>query len=290
MPAYANLQEFLTRVRIANRAFRRSTSSLRNLISILESATGTAGQVQAALAQLPTQKANQYKDALYYLQRTYPALAPNSLHLGALGKTAAARFARTALPVPYNPAAPVMDRVVPNSIFLNQNVEQFLLTAPVNTGVLLIHLSTFIGNMNDTFNNWKVVDHMNSALRVAWERNLHLCVLHQNNPPVCSQLIAEVNSFANSYLAHVHPHHMGGHDANFITWAQNHDPIVVMGFDACVCVRANLFGSPEVLAAGGFVAPLITYADVVTSRAVLVTNGAINPVNHRGEWGVLYNT
>lgn len=290
MPAYANLQNFLARVRIRDIGFRRSTSSLRRLIAILEDANGTAAQVQAALIALPTAKGNKYKEALYYLQRTYPLLAANSLRLGPLGKTTAARFQRTAAPVGYNPGFPNLDRVVSVNFLLNQNVEQFLLTAPLTTGIFLIHLSTFIANMNDPFNDYRVVEHMNAALRIGWERGLDLCVLYQNNPPVCAELIGEVNSFAHRQDIHVHPQHMGGNDNNFVNWANAHDPIVVMGFDASVCVRANLFGASEQLPGGGYVPPLITYADLITSRAVLVTNGPITPFNHRGEWGVLYNT
>jgi hypothetical protein len=38
------------------------------------------------------------------------------------------------------------------------------------------------------------------------------------------------------------------------------------------------------------VPPIVSVTDVVTSRAVLVCNGPIYPVNHQGEYGVLFNT
>jgi hypothetical protein len=65
-----------------------------------------------------------------------------------------------------------------------------------------------------------------------------------------------------------------------------------MGFDGTICVRANLFGSPEYAppsppAPGTSSAPPITgLADVVTSRALLVGTGVINGA----EYGLINNT
>jgi hypothetical protein len=60
-----------------------------------------------------------------------------------------------------------------------------------------------------------------------------------------------------------------------------------MGFDANICVNANLFGSPEKMPDDSFVSPLTSMTNVVTSRAVLVTGGQIVPVNNDAEYGVL---
>lgn len=73
-------------------------------------------------------------------------------------------------------------------------------------------------------------------------------------------------------------------------FAQGKAAVVVMGFDADICVRANLFGAPDHLPAGGLAPPLTSVANVVTSRALLVTGGTIYPVNHLGAYGVLFNT
>jgi hypothetical protein len=277
-------------VRMANPHYERiKRSSLRPLLAVLDSATGTAMQVQGALGALPQAKALRYKDALYYLVGTYGGLQANHIPLGAPGKTNAARFTRTQLPNPYRPQLPHLERVVAPSAFLNQTVEQYLLSTNDDVGVLLIHLTNHDPSLDLVFNTWKVVDHINSVLRVARLRGFELCVLHQQNPPVCAALQAEADAFVARTNCHVHPHHMGGHNGHFLAFAQGHDCVVVMGFDACVCVRANMFGSPE-QENGAFVTPLIVQTDLVTSRAVLVTAGNITPNSHRGEFGVLYNT
>ena len=63
--------------------------------------------------------------------------------------------------------------------------------------------------------------------------------------------------------------------------------IVVMGFDSDICVRANMFGSQEYAAnpvvGMSSLPPLTSQADVVTSRALLVTVGTVNGA----EYGVL---
>lgn len=295
MPPYLRLNDFLQRVRAANSTFERvKTSSLRPLIAVLQSATGNAAQVAAAVTALPLAKALKYKTALYFLQGTYPGLAAGTVQFGPLGKSNAARFTQTAMPAAFNPALPAQDRVVAASAFLNQTVEQFILSAPVPPGIILIHLSAWIPNMNDVFEGAKVVDHMKSVLRVGLDNGCDLCVLYQNAPVVCPQLDAEVNAFLPRTASHVHPQHMGARNANFRAFAATRPTVIVMGFDASVCVRANIFGSPERMPPGtpaaAWVAPIVTLTDVVTSRAVLVTSGNITPIAHRGEYGVLFNT
>lgn len=294
MPAYARLNDFMQRVRAANAHFERvRNSSLHALIDILKSATGSAAQVENALAALSLQKTLKYKAALYFLQGTYPGLTPNIVQFGPLGKSNAARFTQTGVPPAYNPGMPALDRVVAPSVFLNRTIEQFILQSPVPPGILLIHLSTWIANMNDVFDGDKVVDHMRSVLRVGVDNGCDLCVLYQNAPVVCQELDPVVNAFLPRTAVHIHPQHMGARDANFRNFAANHTAVIVMGFDASVCVRANMFGSSETMPGGGaaaWVRPLVTLTDVVTSRAVLVTSGNIAPFHHRGEYGVLFNT
>ena len=292
MAAYQEINDFMQLVRAENANFERwKKSSLRPLINILNDSAGNANQVSGALANLPAPKINKYLDALYYLLATYPGLTANDLHLPTMGKTNAARFTRTALPATFNPQVPVQDRLVAQSAFLGQTVEQYLIDNAAGTGVILIHLSGFQPAMSDVYNSRRVVDHMNSVLRVAKAKNCDLCILYQNAPPVCAELQATANAFNGTTLAHVHPQHMGARDQAFYNFATNHTNCVVMGFDACVCVRANLFGSTETMPlGGGYVAPVVSLTNVVTSRAVLVCNGPISPIADRGEWGVLTDT
>ena len=292
---YGRLNDFMTRVRGANPTFERARrSSLRPLITILQDPNGNAAQVEGVIPLIPVAKALKYKNALYFLQQTYPGIAPNTVQFGPLGKSNAARFTQTVMPPAFNPQIPVQDRVIAPSAFVNTTVEHFIINTVPAPGIILIHLSTFIANMNDVFEGDKVVDHMKSVLRVGLEAGSDLCILSQNAPVVCSALEPEVNAFLPRTTAHVHPQHMGARNATFRNFAANHATTVVMGFDASVCVRANAFGSTERMPAPPdpppYVAPLVTLTDMVTSRAVLVTGGNICPIAHRGEWGVLFNT
>jgi hypothetical protein len=74
---------------------------------------------------------------------------------------------------------------------------------------------------------------------------------------------------------------MGTLDAglrNFVTQRAN---LVVMGFDGSVCVFANVFGANEYMApltpqfTPPFRPPLVSLANVVMSRAGIVTNGPL---------------
>ncbi len=295
MPVYAHLASFTARVNAVNPTFERFTNSaLHNLIRILGDPAGTSIQVINALAGIPTAKTLKYKNALYFIVGNYPGVSPFHLNLGIFApgnKTNAAMFTQTALPVGYAPGVPTIQKVVAPSAFLNQTVEQYLIANP-GTGIVLIHLSNFQPNMGDMFESERVVDHMNSVLRVGRDNQADVCVLYQGAPPVCAALQAEVNGYppARRTLALVHPYHMGMRDANFQAFVDNHPDIVVMGSDASVCVRANMFGAPEQLPGGGWVLPLVTRANLITSRAVLVTAGNITPMNHQGEYGVLFNT
>jgi len=71
--------------------------------------------------------------------------------------------------------------------------------------------------------------------------------------------------------------------------------IVVMGFDADICVHANVFGSKqyvkESVPVGALTPPqllpaLLGEKDIVTSRPLLIGTGVIL----RPEWGPLYHT
>ena len=106
--------------------------------------------------------------------------------------------------------------------------------------------------------------------------------------PVCAELQATANAFEGRKRdLHITPEHMSGCSAIYRNFAANHDHVVVMGFDADVCVNANLFGAPEEMPDGSFVPPLTSMTHVVTSRALLAMQGQIFPFDNRGEYGVL---
>src|SRR5947199_4799762 len=168
MPRYQQLATFMADVRRANPTFENWVKSdLRPLIGVLEDNNGNAGQVQRALQALSAARVAKYRDAIWFLQATYPGLLPMMLAMGALGKTNAARYTRSALPANYDPSTRPPRRNRPLSAWLNQSVEQWLLTAGGTKGILLIHLSTFQRPaMNEGHNGRRVVDHMNSVRRI----------------------------------------------------------------------------------------------------------------------------
>ncbi|MGH8475526.1 MAG: hypothetical protein ACRER2_07120 [Methylococcales bacterium] len=142
--------------------------------------------------------------------------------------------------------------------------------------------------MNDIFNDRRVVDHMNSVLRIGLLRGCDLLCLFMQGVPVCNDLAAAANAFGGRKMnVRVSLGHMGGRRIEYRTFATTHDNVVVMGFDANVCVNANLFGSPEQMPDGSFIPPLTSMTNVVTSRAVLVTDGVIFPFDNQAEYGVL---
>src|SRR5262249_14805116 len=138
MARYEQLVAFMAEVRRANPNFERFVrSDLHALINILKDNNRTAVQVQNALLALAPDKVAKYRDAIWYLQATYPGLAAMTLPMGDLGKTQAARYTQTLLPQNYDPGARPPRRNCPNSTWLGQCVEQWLLTTPGPKGILL---------------------------------------------------------------------------------------------------------------------------------------------------------
>lgn len=289
MPRYIQIDQFMKYVRLANPTFeRRSRSGLRPLIDILNDNTCNLSKVHQALHKLRPGSVAKYCDAIWYLQATYPGLLYMVLPMGPLGKTNAAQYTKTPLLPNYDPSTRPHRRHKPPSRMLNQTVEQWLLKTPGTIGIMLIHLSDFQGQMNDMFNGRRVVDHMNSVLRIGQLRGCDLLCLFMKGDPVCSQLAATAKAFGGRKMdVRCSQRHMGARRIEYRNFANAHDNVVVMGFDANICVNANLFGAPEKLPDGSFVPPLTSMTNVVTSRAVLVTDGVIFPVNNQGEYGVL---
>ncbi len=303
MPQYRRINEFLQRVHQANTRYERvKRSSLRPLLAILNNHTGTSQQVRQAIATLAAtadanyrNKANKYKEALYFLQRTYP-IAPGQRISVNPQASRAVLYNRTAMPPNFNAYGHGMyhntARVVSLNNMMNKTVEEYLYTVPGHKGIVLIHLGSFQAPMSTRIDGWPVLSHMKSVLRVARDVNCNICVLHMGgNPEVCPELANEVNAFGNRVVVHeVGNHHMGNHHQAFRNFVRRHSSVVVMGFDADICVRANLFGTTEYFPDHRTVPPIISMTNVITSRALLVTTGTINPVGHQGEYGQLYGT
>jgi|GEM_PF-2462310 len=299
MPRYEQVVAFVAEAKRANPTLGRfKTSSLQALINLLRIDTTSELQVRQALQALPAAKVAKYRDALWYLLATYPAIQVVDLPVGLArqGTSNSARFTRTALPHNYNPAYnPVPPnksvRNSPPSAWLNMAPEQWLLSTPGTKGILLIHLSSFQAPMNMVFNGRSGLAHMNSVLRIGRLVDADLLCLHMRDNPVCAQLADAANAFgARKQDLLIPDHHMGGRDAIYTTFAASHTNVLVMGFDANICVNANLFGANEHLPNGHFVPPLTSLTNVVTARTLLVTSGVIYPPNNSAEYGVLHAT
>jgi len=285
MAASQKLHEFIARVQAVSPNFEQK-NWLRPLIDVLNDIHGSLHNVRDVLADVPPAKAKRYKNALYYLLGTYPGWSTlvNSVNFGPLEKLNAAEFSKTDLPQGYNPARPKADRIITASRFLNMTVEQFLISSP-GAGVILIHLSKHDEGMGMVFDGEKCIDHIKSVPRVANDNKRDLCILHTETPPVLAALQAEVE--ASEHKVNVlEKQHMGARQQPFLTFAQSHNEVVVMGFDATICVEANLFGAAETMGDRSFGPPLTTLCNVVTSRAVLVSTGAL-PRLTKPQWGCL---
>lgn len=296
MPKYNNLDEFMKRVKWSNDHFEKyKNSSLHDLIEVLKSDDGNADKVKTELGKIPKEKTLKYKDALYYLLSNYGGVTPADVTWSDLNETNAAKFPKTELPEDYDPKS--IDKTkkivkgVPPTAFLDQTCETFLLSSNENNGVIVIHLGGFHSPMNTEYNGYKVVDHINSVLRVAKETNTDLCVLHMHrDKPVCDELSEAYKAFDVPTAVFRGEGHMGSVNETFRDFSTSHDNCVVMGFDGTICVHANIFGAPEYLPSEEPAPPLLTLTNVITSRAVLVTSGKLYPKNWQKEYGVLEGT
>jgi hypothetical protein len=141
-----------------------------------------------------------------------------------------------------------------------------------------------------------VISHIESMLRVAREMGHPIRALTQRNLPLVAPLDDVVNGYLGYQAINVPDGHMGSSSAAYRAFAAGCDSVVVCGFDADVCVMANIFGAPErevALQPGGvgpYLKPLVSLCDVVTARSIVVTsNPVIYPVSNRGEYGPLFN-
>jgi hypothetical protein len=297
MPAYAQINAFLQIVTATNPTYSRvKTSSLAPLVAILRDVNGTAAQVTGAIATLRGRqdaaygnKANKYKKALNFLQRTYPIAQNQWAALGAT-RSRAIRFTQTPMPATFNPYGPDMhrnfQRLQPASQWVGphvSSVEDFVYQSAAPVGAVLIHVDAVQGGMQTLIDGMTVIDHMKSVLTAIRHRNGNVCALHiGNTQPVCQALQPEFNAFAAPVAVNEPGHrHMGSVHAGFRNFIGQYQTVVVMGFDASICVRGNLFGAteyphPPVALGTSSLPPITSLANVVTSRALLVSMGAIN--------------
>jgi nicotinamidase-related amidase len=346
MPLYANANytEFVRRAQLEGSGLGtkwHQDGALKALGALLR-ADSTGMQVQAAIATLARTRDNvhqsklrKYRDAIAYVENTFPiARGLRQAPLGA--RIQARRYTRNLAPPTINFVnnRPNLGSFRVTSATLQGDedftVADFMEVNAASTRVLLVHLGTAQPDMAQLWDGTSALAHMNAVLATAAAQQIHVCILcdpHRRGRgvgtptpanAVCGGLAAAVGLLPGTHVwvADGGNEHSAFHDPAFLPWltAPGVTDVVVMGFDADICVRGNVFGAAEFLAAPvvqpvvqpgaqplaqpgvqpvaqpPLVAPtlvsaLINHVDVVTARPLL-SGGAAGSVT-QGVWGSL---
>lgn len=312
MPAYQGAQ--MARFRVLLRAVNPSIdsglaarvfgrSSLQPLMAILNNANGTAVQVYLAISRLPRDKQEKYRNALTYLLRSYPGMALGGIQLDDLlnqdiPQTRAALYRRTAPPPGFDPDAQPKVLIQPFSSWLDGSVVQYLIANAAATTVMLIHLgSADSGGMGARFNGRTTREYLVSAMRVARVMGCPTAAITigaRGNPPLFPALNAEFEQLPvdQRHVFHHDTQHVCTHQQACAAFLTSRPNCVVMGFDGTICVVANVFGSGERVGDrhSAFKPPVLTFTNVVMSRATIVVDGGLyaqTPTFGRAEYGPL---
>lgn len=313
MPLYpnANMIDFRNRLRAVNGTVDRGLtakvfgkSSLQPLLAILTNANGTASEVYRAIAALPQDKAQKYRDGLQYLLRTYPGMLVGGITLDDLlqqpiAQTRAAFYPMTPTPPNFDPDNRAGAALIqPPSRWTDGSIVQYLLANAATTNVLLVHLADAASaGMDEVFNGRSTRDYLTSAMRVARVMQCPTAALTvgpRGLPELYDDMRDEFRLLPVNLrqVFHDDTGHVCTDQAGLVTFLRSRPNCVVMGFDGTVCVVANVFGSGERVGGPGsaFKTPVLTFANVVMSRATLVTNGQLyakTPTFGHAEYGPL---
>ena len=187
----------------------------------------------------------------------------------------------------------------------DMTVTEYIEAKAANTRLVLIHLGGPQGDMSHSWDGATALEHMNAVLNAAAENNMHVCILRdphtgvrgQNVPTptnaVCAGLQNAVVGIpgTNIWVADGGNKHSAFHDPAYQAWVSTPGvtAVIVMGFDADVCVRGNVFGISEAAANANppsLVPALINFVDVVTSRPLL-SGGDAGTIQSMDYWGNL---
>ena len=291
-------------------------SKLLPLIEVLKDPKKKRHDVVDKLVKLQGDKQQKYWKALLYLRESYtPKLPPTPLRGGAkLGKLNAAFFKKnTAKPQDWDKdfsgqkgSTELAKRIgygthlqykyeheiaSETNYSLNKTLEQYIIENPSTVAGVLVHLGEAVPELDVTVEGVTHRNHIISVLNSLANVNAPLiCVTFENKPAVCGGGISEAANKCNMLVVEgIEGQHMGGHDEDFQDFVDDKPNIIMMGFDGDICVGANSFGLSEVnKATGKRVLPVISKANIITSRAVLVTNNT--GITKVEKWGVLHNT
>jgi hypothetical protein len=190
-------------------------------------------------------------------------------------------------------------------IGLDMTVTEYIEANAANTRLVLIHLGGPQADMSCSWDGATALDHMNAVLNAAAKNNMHVCVLRdphkgvrgQNVPTpanaVCAGLQNSVGGIPGTHIwvADGGDLHSAFHDPAYQAWVSTPavNAVIVMGFDADVCVRGNVFGIAELAANAvtpSLVPALLNFTDVVTSRPLL-SGGDKAAIQTFNSWGNL---
>jgi hypothetical protein len=285
-----------------------SDGALKSLGALLRS-DSSVDQVVKAIAALAKAKRTKYKAAIAFLENTFP-IPPNRRVSQVGAGVEAIRYLQ-------NPVRPTLDFTAPNvlkslkmtrstaQIPLGMSVLDFMRDNSASTRLLLIHLGTSQVDMDYRWDDKSALEHMNDVLRKAAEHQIHVCILRdphkgvrgQNVPTaanaVCDGLRDAVGKIPGTHVwvADGGENHSAFHDPAYENWVTTGGVknVVVMGFDADVCVRGNVFGIAETVLNAhppSAVPALINFVNVVTARPLLAV-GKTGAVQAFDSWGNL---
>ena len=313
MPIYpvVNLTEFKLRLRAVNQTIDSGLnakvfgkSSLQPLLAILTKANGTELQVYQAIARLPHDKAQKYRNGLGYLLTTFPGMMVGGITVDDLLKqqikqTQAVLYRMTPTPPNFNPTAQGTKVLIqPQSRWTDGSIVQYLLANAATTNVLLVHLAGVNSTgMTETFNGCSTRDYLTSAMRVARVTqcpSAALTVGPRGHDALFPAMFAEFMQLPghSRHVFHDDLAHVCTNQPAFVNFLQTRPNCVVMGFDGTVCVVANVFGSGERVGGqhSAFKSPVLNFTNVIMSRATLVTSGQLyaqTPTRGLKEYGPL---
>jgi len=302
MPKYDqnNFNEFMLRINTANTKFTLKRSSLKNLIAVLAADSCTSSKALVEIRKINHAKKIKYWNALLYLRMTMKSMPHIALPGGgaSLGKSNAVMLNKVELPAIYKRSyagekqkdlysgPDKFAMLKPQTHFLGKTVEHYIWEYKGKLGIILIHLGKVVSGMDMMMEGKTCTAHINSVLEVAAQKNIKLCALHLNKDLyVNANLLKSYQKIVDRTTVFEPDKHEGGDIDAFKNFADEHDVCIVMGWDADVCVAANVLGSSILDKSNDkIITPILGRTNVVTSRSLIITTGNI----HTEQWGVLW--
>lgn len=311
------MNEFLRQLRAVNKTIDSGLgakvfgkSSLQPLVALLKSPNCEPLGIYRAIAALEPASVTKYQIALAYLLRSFPELSATGIQVDDLKKqpikqTRAALYRMCPTPANFKPDGPQAQRVFvqPRSAFMGGSIIEYLLANPAAASILLIHLgpTTNQGALeayNQRFTGRSTLEYITSVLRVARVIGCPVGTLSMakaGQEPLRPELNTEFRLVPGDRRTLIEEPtlHTATNQPAMLTFLRLRGQLVVMGYDGNICVPANVFGSDERM--GGedrqFRPPLINFADIIMSRATVVTTGQLwtkTATMGKAEYGPLY--